>query len=401
MKLRLKQSAGSNAIFALIIVLFFVGAELCARIYLQEVLGKSPLPKYQFDSYRVFSQTPGFKEGKDGKNWILINSQGFRRAADVQKIKPAGTFRVFLLGASVANGISSARPYPVRHLYPHETIDANLERLIQDKYPTLTIEVINAAVPGYQVFQHTFYILSELLDYDPDLVIFFDGYNDHFVTNPDYDQYKDYHYQFWRDKLRGPSFIGLFEYFTLWMSRYSVLARGYFAFQFQNQSFQNKNDHSMVKIWKTSEEVIANHREAARKLFLRSVDTNLLLLKEFGIDAIVCFQPILALRNKELLSTEEEKWMNDWLKGTDASSGLFYPVIIEELQSVATKHNAALIDIAPFFNSPAQKGRRLFIDYAHLSPEGSEAAAQALLPFVEQSLTKRLSKSQALGGELT
>ena len=76
--------------------------------------------------------------------------------------------------------------------------DSDLEKRLQIQFPNKNIEIINAAVTGYHVFNHTSYILAELLDYDPDLVIFFDGANDHFTNNPDYNSYSGFPYQFWR-----------------------------------------------------------------------------------------------------------------------------------------------------------------------------------------------------------
>jgi hypothetical protein len=42
------------------------------------------------------------------------------------------------------------------------------------------------------------------MDYDPDLVIFFDGYNDHFIKNIGYGSYADNIYQFWEEKHQRP-----------------------------------------------------------------------------------------------------------------------------------------------------------------------------------------------------
>ena len=42
------------------------------------------------------------------------------------------------------------------------------------------------------------------MDYDPVLVIFFDGYNDHFIKNIGYGSYADNIYQFWEEKHQRP-----------------------------------------------------------------------------------------------------------------------------------------------------------------------------------------------------
>jgi lysophospholipase L1-like esterase len=42
----------------------------------------------------------------------------------------------------------------------------------------------------------------------------------------------------------------------------------------------------------------------------------------------------------------------------------------------------------PVFNSDIYKNKQLFIDYCHLSPEGSKLAAEALFSKVEESVIK-------------
>lgn len=380
-----KKGRGIWIFMAGFLALIFLTLEIGARVYLTRFMEKSVEHKYQFDSYRVYAHKPGFREGKDGKDWIVINQQGFRRTTDVEKKKPANVFRAFFLGASAAHGISSNRPYPVRHIYPDETVDAHLEKMLQEKYPGKKIEIINAAVAGYHVFLHTHYLLSELLSYDPDLVIFFDGYADHFADNPDYDSDADFSYQFWRDKLQRPSLRGFFDYFVLWMGKTSAFARAYYALELQRDASRTKGLRPISKTWPNAQELIKAHRQAAQKQFLRYVRVNLLLLREFGIDAIVCFQPAFSLRSDELLSDEEKSWKEKWGL-EDGVKEVLYPVIIEELKEVTDKFGASFIDMVAVFDDPKFSGQQLFTDYAHLSPEGGRAAAQALRPFVEKSL---------------
>ncbi len=50
------------------------------------------------------------------------------------------------MGGSAAHGIQALPPYPVRHIYPEETIDAYLEKKLKINHPDKNIEIINAAV---------------------------------------------------------------------------------------------------------------------------------------------------------------------------------------------------------------------------------------------------------------
>lgn len=376
-------------IFTVVIIGIFIlaCAEIIGRLYLGKVLEKSTERKFRFDYYRVYEHEPGFKEGKDGKDWIVINSNGFRRTEDISRVKPENTFRAFLLGGSAAHGISSAPPYPLRHIYSDQTIDAYLEKMLSEKHPGYNIEIINAAVTGYQVFQHTQYILSELLDYDPDLIIFFDGANDHYVNNPELDYYGDFIYQFWKSRLQDPSVGGLFDYFIMYLSNYSGLARGYFARKLQIDAIKQGKKASPYKGYRDFDQLTVAHKKASEKQFLRNIDVNLLILKNFDIDSIVCLQPMLVLRDKVLLSREEIDFLHK-----DERVEALYPVVREELRALTEKHNVRFIDMMPVFNSGEYKKEQLFIDYAHLTPEGSRIAAKAIFPEAEEIIKERMRK---------
>jgi hypothetical protein len=358
-----------------------VAAELAARLYLARVLQRTTTgSKFQFDSYRVFAHRPGYQEG-DGR--LVINAQGFRRAADVAKAKPAGTYRVFLMGGSAAHGMSSAAPYPIRHLRMDETIDAQLERLLAAALPGRRIEVINAAVTGYQVFQHTSYLLAELLDYDPDAVVFFDGANDHYVTEPYYDQYAAYPYQFWRDRLQNPSASGIGDYTALWLSRWSAVARVAHAWRIQRDAVRKADEQRMKRASDLDAATLAAwNREAAPRGFLRSVEVNLMLLRRSGVDAVVCLQPMLALRDARHLSAAERGFLRP-----DETGRKIQATVVQQLTELTDRYAVPFVDVNTAFDGAT--GQQLFIDYCHLSPEGSAVAARSILPKLLPLLERR------------
>jgi hypothetical protein len=369
----------SNVLWFIYISIFtIIALEIFGRIYLTKVLKKSSNPKFQFDSYRIYSHIPGFHEGDGKRDWIVMNNDGFRRTTDVSKAKPGNTFRAFLLGGSAAHGISTAAPYPIRHIYPDETIDAWLEKELKQNHPGKSIEIINAAVTGYQVFQHTSYLLAELLDYHPDLVIFFDGANDHYTNNPDYDYYGSNRYQFWKQRLRKSSLGGMTDYFMLWLSNYSGFARGYMAWR-MNRDAEKNNGISDMYLNVTNDSLrIESHREAARKQFLRSIETNINILKSNRIHTIVCLQPMLVLRDTTLLSVDEKAFLHQ-----DVNVQKLYPVVVNELKELTGKYEVPFIDINPSFNSIENNKRQLFFDYCHLSPLGGEVVSKAIFQAVD------------------
>jgi hypothetical protein len=372
----------SNLLYALfMVVTALILLEFTSRWYLSSVLNKSTERKFQFDSYRIYSHVPGFQESDDEGVRLSINAQGFRRTSDVVTPKPAGTVRIFLLGGSAAHGISSANPFPVAHVRDTETIDAYLEGMLTAKFPGKRIEVINAAVTGYKVFQHTAYLQTELLDYEPDLVIFFDGYNDHYKYNPSEDQDRDNIYQFWKPRLQDPGLAGLFDHFTLWASNFSGLARGYHAWRNNKDAGNWENKvQANTKGW-TEEQMVAGYLASRRTNYLRSVATNLLMLRDHGIDALLCVQSGLRFRDERLLSDTERDVLMPMLH--DEYRKALQPLILHDLDSVSRLYGAHLVDANSTLNDPTLAGKQLFLDYCHLSPLGSELAARTMLPEVE------------------
>lgn len=353
-------------------------AELAGHYYLTEILQKSPDKKFRFNSYRVYEHVPGFREGDGEKDWIVINQQGFRRNEDVMKPKPEGTFRAFFLGGSAAAGVSSAPPYPIEHVYMDETIDAHLEAMLKKAFPGKKIEIINAAVTGYKVFQHTEYLLSELLNYEPDLVIFMDGANDHYRHNPDNDYYMDLKYQFWKPRLQEPSLVGLTDYFANYMAEYSSLFRGYVAWRLQHDAIARDSEFIASQAEKSEQAILAGYREVAPREYLRSIQTNLDMLRREDVAAVLALQPALGLRDEAMMSQVERSFY----KGSSIAGKVLYPEIVKDVSALAAKNQVDFVNLVPPFNDPAYAGKQLLIDYAHVNGEGGRLIAEHLFPAV-------------------
>ena len=111
--------------------------------------------------------------GGDQNGWLLINSQ--RLPVTKNKIisyaipKPDNIFRIIILGGSTVYGIGASSP------------SGSLPRQMQSMLESRTskqIEVINGGVSGSNSSSQMLYLANNLLDYDPDLVVAYDGWND-------------------------------------------------------------------------------------------------------------------------------------------------------------------------------------------------------------------------------
>src|SRR5574341_785286 len=128
----LPYRAKSVLFHALLILIPLALVELLAATYLN-FLASNPrslavrnIPWHVYDPYRNHAVGPGYHS-----QGIVHNRQGFRRTADVPRIKPANGYRIFLMGGSAAYGLSSAPPFPPVVITNEQTIDYKLEQLLR------------------------------------------------------------------------------------------------------------------------------------------------------------------------------------------------------------------------------------------------------------------------------
>src|SRR6266480_1978409 len=189
-------SLGKRLLFSLLLIGIALGTcELIAIWYLRAFNGYdgTHLYEYVFDPYKNVLPAPNYVDTRG----IHHNRQGFRRTGEVMLAKPAGTYRIFLMGGSTAYGLGGLWPHIQRTfavLKNSETIDAYLERILGDSVPGTHIEVINAAITSTWTHHELIYLNQTLLRYQPDMVLFLDGFNDFFFDNRDHDQFADYSY---------------------------------------------------------------------------------------------------------------------------------------------------------------------------------------------------------------
>jgi lysophospholipase L1-like esterase len=111
-------------------------------------------------------------KGREGLSLFFTNAQGFGwsgpKSETYPLIKKDGSFRIMLLGGSTMFGVG---------VFPHQNIPAFVSFFL-NQHSKKHYEVINAGVPGYHSGQEFLYLTSDLLDYNPDLLIAYNGCND-------------------------------------------------------------------------------------------------------------------------------------------------------------------------------------------------------------------------------
>jgi len=103
---------------------------------------------------------------------IIINSKGFR-GDEFSAKKPHDTIRIFCMGASSTFGYG---------IPPKELYNQKLEKMLTYSFPLKRFEVINAGVSGYTVLQGLRLLQGEIINYDPDVITVYFGWNEHSLS---------------------------------------------------------------------------------------------------------------------------------------------------------------------------------------------------------------------------
>lgn len=154
----MKRSAIGNILIVVLAVLAVLfSAEVVLRVF-WEMGGwvRRPIYRKSDNPYLRYELIPKTESGK-----VSVNSAGFR-GREYSPAKPAGTFRVIMLGDSET--LSLMLPL-------EDTLPAQLENLLNQKSGGMRYEVLNFGVEGYNTFQELELLKAKGLEYNPDLVI--------------------------------------------------------------------------------------------------------------------------------------------------------------------------------------------------------------------------------------
>ena len=99
---------------------------------------------------------------------ISINSEGFR-GVEFSLTKPSDTYRIVMVGGSTTFGSG---------VFDNETIPFQLEQKLRNENTEFNVEVINAGIGGAWSKTESNLIKNKIIDYDPDLLIAYNGAND-------------------------------------------------------------------------------------------------------------------------------------------------------------------------------------------------------------------------------
>ncbi len=372
-------SFGKKLAFSLILLVIVGGlAELGANLYLRAARGYAggEFLQYEFDAYKNIGLA---------RNWVDTrgvrhNSQGFRRDTDVARDKPAGTFRVILMGASTAYGLGGLWPHiqtEYEVLDNSETIDAYLEPMLKERLGIANVEVINTAVPSIWTHHHLINLNQTILGYEPDLILFLDGWNDYFFRDRWHDQFASYAHGEQASAIMGPPTVGsLARMNGWWLFRKSALVHVVARAVRDLKPLLKRPGRGQPIVLDTA---LADLSYVFERNARKMIERNALILRQEGIPTLFMLQPILALERDHMARMPEverrlfEFNIAAWPEGYETYIRAAVPIIAKRVEETVTPLGGRFLDLTGIY--PTSQGQ-IFTDYAHLTPEGNRILAQ-------------------------
>src|SRR2546427_780166 len=162
----------------LVLVLLFAAAEAVARIEQYYKMGSLPTykPRHLLDFYRFYRVNPEYRSAT-----VRIDAAGFRNDEEVTPEKPNNVVRILTMGGSTVWGEDGHYPSTAT-IDNSQTIAARLETMLNARAAArqapFRVQVLNAGVVGYRLYQNLDYFIHRLVEFRPDLVVEIDGHND-------------------------------------------------------------------------------------------------------------------------------------------------------------------------------------------------------------------------------
>ena len=286
----IQVSYKKQAIFGtmfLLILLFVI--EMISQVIWYEIETKCELPKYYYDGYEndflleLCNDYRNFQYLNDNEIRLnlpnqqgvsySINEYGFRGDSFSME-KKDDEFRIIMVGGSTTFGLGSTSN--------ESTIPNQLEKILENKFQKDFL-VINAGVIAAKSTDEVFNIKHNLLSYNPDMIIVFDGYNDAFNIRLD-------------EISEGDTFSGNRDKTTL----ESLIKKYIGNFATPNIIYQYTADY--LKISSLTDQI----KEKNTENWIKRWNEICSISKEKDFELLVTIQPMLGTGDREMTDKELE-----------------------------------------------------------------------------------------------
>jgi len=367
---------GRRLKIALILFAVALAAEGATRLHQYLKMGSLPtyVPRHLVDFYRFYRVNPEFRT-----RTIRVNHAGFRNDEEITRDKPANVVRIVMMGGSTVWG-EDASGSPVGTIDNRDTIAAHLETVLNERAASrgakLRIQVINAGVVGYMLFQEEIYFSTYISEFKPDVVIAMDGHNDLDALQLGVPLYRHRNDSPFDRELNRPVAFDLYREVLRYAENKSLLVRktSTRVAEWMNHialsALQSKFDHP------PQEEQIQ-----------RWLDAYSSTVRRFDASARIANAPILFTIQLEVAGesrkrlTPDEAEMHDhtyryyrWLHTTMRDR------LIGRMRDLKAHNGIWFEDVTDAFST---EHGQAYIDYTHLSSLGAATMARRLASLVE------------------
>lgn len=297
---------------------------------------------------------------KNNSENVAINSKGFV-GPEFDKKKPADTIRIMALGDSCtfAGG------------WYETTYSGILARFLKERHPNKRIEVINAGISGFNSEFALARLKDELLEYEPDMVTLYIGWNDLMKTNP-----------------ANPVTIQQYKYSGLWRS----LNESYLVKAYSKVLFYYLRPLLMKPKLDGDPEGVTAYDNFVPAVYQSNVAAIATTLQAQGIQALFMTRPTAVRLGMTQNDIQVEHIFFPYFAGAYSLERFLslHQTYNRSMGEVAHRHQVPLVDLDATFNQLNKSP--LFQDTMHLSDEGNRVVAEALVESVERSLKLNIAR---------
>ena len=288
---------------------------------------------------------------------IDINMDGFR-GNEIELKKAFDTYRIFVIGGSTTFGVGSS------------SNETSIPGYLQEYFSTMTelnVEVINAGIPSAFSNTEFNYIQNKILDYDPDLLIIYDGLNDSTISTDEYLMSSE-----------EPSLISQIMKSLIKSKNYEtpgILLKNWNNFRFDT------TDISKIPIYNDMASEDWYHAFQDKEFLTVALDQRVNLWKQTwtkvceqgkrdGFEVIVTLQPILGTGNKQLTVEEQNNYVK-YNQDIILPNYLKFIPAVNELKSICSNS----MDLTNSFDNNLET---IFFDHGHVGDRGNKIMAKEL-----------------------
>jgi len=380
----------NTAIILCLAILAFLLAEGGTRLYERRLLQNFPPAPDTADAYGNFDKFSrlileyGYLQNLHGGHsviytpytgtlnqphyqWVFknydyqFNSLGLR-APEIANPKPAGVFRVVLLGGStVAGGFK-----------PSWTISHALQEKLKKSIPNT--EVINAGVVGYSSINELLLLETLVLNLNPDLVIVLDGRNDLYYSAMPQLSVASADKKVLDAMLNQPSLRSILGYMAKILFQKSHFLSFAFHSVFRRRLLQVHPVNTVI-----SEESVQNY--VNNLAYIKAI------LETKKIKGILAFQPTLGY---EKPVSPYEKTVLDYLRNEEKTNWAekvqeAWPHTGKRVSGIPNSQDVKVFDLSKLFSRYPET---LYIDSCHYTPQGCRIIGNKLSELILASFGK-------------